>query len=215
MADYCAQADVYRWIPPGSIPNPARLISDVATGTEIMTLDGHGFIDDLELIFRADAGGTLPSPLVAGTTYYAIVVTDSTFQVSASAGGAAVNLTTAGTNVLVISELPWADWITRASARMDDTMPSHSVPLDAPYPEIVVHYTAGLVAQMAMHYSGQDSAGVQAALDRAYKDLDRWRKGATIRGTVVPSEANLAISSGVTSTDPRSWIPSAGNGYIP
>jgi hypothetical protein len=43
--------------------------------------------------------GTLPSPLSAGTTYYVIAYTASTgaLQVSASAGGAAVNITDDGT----------------------------------------------------------------------------------------------------------------------
>jgi hypothetical protein len=47
----------------------------------------------------AAGSGTLPSPLDAGTTYYVIAYTASTgdLQVSASAGGAAVNITDDGT----------------------------------------------------------------------------------------------------------------------
>ena len=49
----------------------------------------------------AAGSGTLPAPLAAGTTYYVIGYTASTgaLQVSATAGGAAVNLTDDGTLV--------------------------------------------------------------------------------------------------------------------
>jgi len=44
-------------------------------------------------------GNTLPAPLVAGTTYYILNWTPQQFQVSATAGGAAINLTDSGSGV--------------------------------------------------------------------------------------------------------------------
>ena len=215
MADYCAVSDVYRWIPPGSVPTPARLVSSVATSTEVLSLDGHGFADDAELVFRADAGGSLPWPLVAGTTYYAIELTDSTFSVASAAGGSAINLTTVGENVLVIGELPWSSWITWASSRIEDALTGHAVPLDGPpYPPTVVEYTAGLTAEQALAFGGVGTELIAKRLDRVRADFDRWRKGATIRGTNAPSASNLAIRSTVTSSDPRGWA-SRGNGVLP
>lgn len=41
--------------------------------------------------------GTLPVPLVAGTTYYVVAVSNNNIQISATKGGAAITLTTAGT----------------------------------------------------------------------------------------------------------------------
>ena len=59
---YCTEADLYDYgLPRGSLPNPGRIVAEVASGTEILTLDGHGFRDDSELLFRAEAGGSLPS----------------------------------------------------------------------------------------------------------------------------------------------------------
>lgn len=43
-------------------------------------------------------GGTLPAPFVAATTYYVINATKTTIQLAATAGGAAINITTAGTD---------------------------------------------------------------------------------------------------------------------
>ena len=42
-----------------------------------VTLDEHAFATNDPLTFRAQAGGSLPAPLVEGTTYYAIEVDDA------------------------------------------------------------------------------------------------------------------------------------------
>jgi len=207
MSSYCTIKDVYRWVPRGSIQNPARLVSDINTTTDLMSLDGHGFLDDDELIFRAESGGTLPTGIVEGTTYYAIVVTDATFQIAASAGGSAINLSGTGTNVSVIIQAPWSDWITEASGEVDNTLPAHVVPLSSPYPPVVIAYVAGLVAEKALAWSGVTNSGVAARLVELRKELALWRKnGLPMRGTSAPTtNANMAISAATTSTDPRGW----------
>lgn len=47
--------------------------------------------------------GTLPSPLVAGTTYYVVAVSNNEVNVSTTMGGGAINITTpgTGTNIMV------------------------------------------------------------------------------------------------------------------
>jgi hypothetical protein len=188
-------------------------VSDVNTSTETMSLDGHGFLDDDELIFRAESGGTLPTGIVEGTTYYAIVVTDATFRISATAGGSAVNLSGTGTNFSVIVQAPWSLWITEASGEIDNTLPAHVVPLSSPYPPVVVAYSAGLVAEKALAWSGVSSVSVAARLANTRKELDMWRKyGIPQRGTNAPTNgANLAISAATTNTDPRGWDGDDGN----
>ena len=47
--------------------------------------------------------GALPAPLVPGTTYYAIASTGTTFNLSATAGGAAINTSGAGTGISYIN----------------------------------------------------------------------------------------------------------------
>lgn len=46
---------------------------------------------------QASSTGTLPSPLVAGTTYYVVNATSSSFQLSTIQSGTAIDLTTTGT----------------------------------------------------------------------------------------------------------------------
>ena len=215
MSSYATIADVYRWIPKGSVQNPARLITNLNTTTEILSLDGHGMTLDDELTFRAESGGTMPTGIVEGTTYYAIPLTDSTFSIAATTGGSAIDLSGTGTNVAVIVQLPWASWITAASARIDCTIPAHAAPLAVPYPAIVVDYTAGLVAEMALAFSGATSTGLNERMVNVRAELKEWRRGIPIRGTDAPSSGNVAITGTVSSVDPRGYFRDADPTRIP
>jgi hypothetical protein len=210
--EYCTEADLYDYgLPRGSLPNPGRLVADVEADTEILTLDGHGFRTDSELLLRAEAGGSLPSPLVAGTTYYAIVLTSSTFQLSATAGGSAINLTSAGSNIVVTVGLPFTTVIQWASATVDDFLVGHEVPLTAPYPLTVVNATAQLaITKLEAQTQGLDRQVILDKLEQVQMMLQRWAKGIPVRGNVVPTSANLAIVSTVSGTDPRGWVPTGG-----
>lgn len=66
----------------------------VDTGTDIITV-ANSYATDSTVIFRTT--GTPPSPLVNNTTYFAINVSATTIKLASTAGGAAINLTTAGT----------------------------------------------------------------------------------------------------------------------
>lgn len=216
MSAYCAISDVYQWIPRGSVPNPARLLGSVSASTEVMTLNNHGLGDDDEITFRADAGGTMPGGVIAAVAYYAIPLTDSTFSIAAAPGGAPVNITSAGSNVVLVVSVPWDAWIASCSAEIEQSLPAHVVPLDAPYPAIVVTYTAGLVAERALAWAGSGAPpGFLERMTRTRDDLKAWRGGKTIRGASVPSASNLAISATVAAADPRGWVPAGGNRMIP
>ena len=205
---YCSSADVYQAFPPGSFPNPGRLVSDVATSTEILTLDGHGLTADAPLLFRAESGGSLPSPLVAGTTYYAIPLTDSTFSVAAAAAGAAINLTTAGSGVVLIVNLPWDAKITEASSMIDDMLVAHVVPLD-PVPETIKRLTAELAGELMLQFCGSGSAALTDRIAATQKILDRMSKGANLRDPMIPEPANLTITA-TSGNTPRAWYPTGG-----
>lgn len=62
--------------------------------TNICTAVAHGFVSP-DLV-RVTTSTTLPAPLVAGTDYYIRNVTADTFQLSATSGGAIIDITTAG-----------------------------------------------------------------------------------------------------------------------
>lgn len=64
--------------------------------TEIFTINSHGYVLNDGISF-ANVGGALPTPLVAGTIYYARDITTNTFRVATTPGGAALNITSNGT----------------------------------------------------------------------------------------------------------------------
>lgn len=68
----------------------------VNTGTEEFTFAGHQLVNDLPVRLQAFYGA-LPAPLALATTYYVKVTSSSTFQLSATPGGAAIDLTSQGT----------------------------------------------------------------------------------------------------------------------
>ena len=203
---YCDPADLYSYgLPRGGLPNPGRLAGSVSTSADTIELGVHGFVDDTELSFRSDNGGSLPSPLVEGTTYYAIAVSESLFQVAASAGGAALDLTTSGSGVVVGTPLPVSACITWASRWVDDVLVGHPVPLTAPYPTIVRAVVAQLAAAKLLALAGAKSVSLAEIEKQAQSKLARWNKGIPVRGTNAPTVANRAASATVPFADARGW----------
>jgi hypothetical protein len=82
----------------GMIPNqqagdiaPQRFIVEVTTNA--IQAPAHGFANDDNVVF---IGGTPPAPLVEGTVYWIVASATDEFDVSATQGGAAIDLTTQG-----------------------------------------------------------------------------------------------------------------------
>lgn len=107
--------DYYDWalaaVPAPGIPaNRQESIAPAAinTGTDIITLDGvtniYGWVDADPIQFTTT--GTLPSGLSTGVTYYAIKVSTTEIQVSATSGGSALALGTQGTGIHTIAHAP-------------------------------------------------------------------------------------------------------------
>lgn len=205
---YCTQADLYSKgsLPRGALRNPGRLLSGVDTSADTLELGEHGLADGVAVELRAEGDGSLPNPLTAGTTYYVVNAEDNRFQVSATQGGAAVDLTTTGDRTIVIGKLPKDEAIAEASALIDDMLPAHVVPLTAPYPEIVRVTCAQLAVAILLTATGGSSEALGKTLDYAQKRLERWSKGVPIRGTNHPTSANLSAgSSSLVSTSANPW----------
>ena len=215
MSEYCAESDVYTFIPPGVLANPGRLIAAVSVSTEVLTLEGHGFSAGDTIRFRADSGGSLPSPIVDGTAYYAAPLTSDTFTISTTPTGSPVNITTVGDNVIVVKALPFAQWIEESSAMLEQTLPAHVVPITGTVPVPVRMYTAVLVAMRALAHVGSSTALVQAQLDFFSKQADKWARGVPLRGAVVPVSGALAVTGDMSGSDPRGWVGRSGNRRIP
>ena len=214
IVGYCTADDLYSYgLPRGSLPNPAREIASVSSGTDTISLDGHGFSADVPVTFRADAGGTLPDPLVAGVTYYATAVNDGSFAVSATAGGSTIDLTTAGSRILVIQPLPIDAAIAWASACVDDMITAHPTPLATPYPPIVAMTTAELAIGKLLSLVGRGTDRLTAAVDAAQTRLARWGRGRPIRGanTSGLTHTSLGATATLPFLDTRGWHRSGGS----
>lgn len=208
MSAYCEPADLYSYgLPRGTVPNRGRDIASVNASANTLTLDEHGFATGDPLTFRAQAGGLLPGGLAEGTTYYAIAVDDARFSVSATEGGAAIDLTSAGSRVLVISRLPREAAIRWASAIIDQSLPAHAVPLTAPYPEIVVATCAELAAGRLAGYSGAGAKSLADMIAVANARVAKWAKGIPLRGdnTDTQPRTNTAAVASLPYADTRGW----------
>lgn len=75
--------------------------SDVDTGTDVITITAHGLADGDPVKFSST--GTLPTGITAGTTYYLVSSTTDTFKISATSGGAAVDITGTGSGTHTMS----------------------------------------------------------------------------------------------------------------
>lgn len=209
---YCTQVDVEFRAPAEQIPRPARAVSSVSASTDILTLDGHGTQTNDPVTVRAESGGTLPSPLAAGTTYYAIRLTDSTLQLSATVGGSAIDLSTAGSNTLLIRQIPWDRAIAWADTIVDEALGSAApIVSGATPPAIAVIVSAELAAEYLRQWAGVRSAALTERITWAQGQLDRWRKGVPVRGTDAPQGVNQAIRASVTSVDSRGWVRTEGS----
>lgn len=212
---YSVLADVTAFLPSGGLPNPARVAYGSATGDYVESA-AHGLSDDAEVTFRAETGGSVPTGLTAGATYYAIVSSVDRFQVAATAGGAAIALTSDGDNFVFSADLPWAQWIEWADRQIDSFLPAHVVPIVEPYPQIVVTASAELAAWFGLSRTAGAGIDLGAKLDAIGARLTRWAKTLPLRGTArsVTSPVNLAITASAGAVDPRGWA-SAGNTVLP
>lgn len=193
---YCLPSDLYLYgLPRGALASPGRLVESVSTADDALQLDGHGFDDGTVVQFRTAGGGALPSPLVASTDYHVIVVDDWHFQIAASAGGAAIDITTAGTTFAVYAPLPVAATLNKVSRMIDDMLPAHVVPLVEPYPDVVRMTCAELSAAELLALTGGTSVTLGATYDAARKRLERWARGVPVRGTNAPHPAQHAYAA--------------------
>jgi hypothetical protein len=81
--------------------NHTFIPGDVNTGSDDITITAHGYVDDDPVVFF-NTNGELPLPLIANTKYYVVGATANTFQVSATVGGPAINLTSSGTGTHIV-----------------------------------------------------------------------------------------------------------------
>lgn len=212
MTAYATRADLYTFgLRRGVVSNEGRVVASSLASTNVLTLDGHLFETGDRVQVRAATGGTLSAPLVADTVYFVIRITDSTFSLAATDGGAAIDLTTNGDAMIVTPELPIDELLEAYSRFVDDFVP-HLVPMTAPYPVTVVRIVCELAAAKLLSLTGQSSASMTEAELAAKAQLERWIKGQPVRDERATASSNLAVTASLASgTDSRGW----GSGTLP
>jgi hypothetical protein len=80
--------------------NPKEFV--VSISTDVVTCLSHGYVDTQKIVFYGD---TTPAGLTEGTIYFVRDATTDTFKVAATSGGAAIDLTGAGSAACVVSAI--------------------------------------------------------------------------------------------------------------
>lgn len=85
-----AHDDLSAGEPKGILPlGGTELLYCVDVASNVFDAPGHGLSDDELVVFYT----SVPAPLTAGTKYWVVNATTNTFQVSATMGGAAIDIT--------------------------------------------------------------------------------------------------------------------------
>lgn len=208
MADaYATRDDVYRQgVPRGALVSPARVVSSVDVSANRLEIEGHGCSLDTPIQFQIDDGGAVPAPLTTSAVYYARPVTDSEslLEVAATAGGAAIDLTSSGENVRLLVPLgPMLDDLLEVYSRwVDSQLIGHEVPLESPFPKWVTHAVAVRTAAHAARVLGLGSQGdmLFVAEQQVIRDVLSLAKGTPIRDADATTSANMATGTTPTST---------------
>lgn len=207
MVAYATRADVYNYgLPRGSLYLHARAVSSVNVASNALVVEGHGCDTDTTIQFDVDPGGTLAAPLVSGTLYYAKPISglDGHLQVAATAGGAAIDLTSSGENMRLIVPIgPQMDALLDAFSRWVDSMViGHTVPFESPYPSWVKYVVAVRTAAALARALGLGTSAdriLESERD-AIADAARLARGVPLRDGAATAEANLAKGATPTTT---------------
>jgi len=211
---YTTRRSVTRRLPEGALTSASGLVASSLAGTNEITLDGHGFETDDPVLVRAADSGSLSAPLVAGTTYYAIRLTNATFKLAATPGGSAIDITTDAVSMLVMREPDFDYWIGFYSRWADTSLPAHLVPMGRtkPVPSVVEGIVADLVAKRMFNVGGQASETLKDMEVASAAQLARFATGLPVRDGNATASANSAITASLNSvSDPRGW----GSGRLP
>lgn len=204
MTSYCSPEDVYvHGIPRGSLVSRGRLVGSVDIGANTLELEGHGLEVGAACQLRAADGGALPSPLSASAVYYALPVSgsDSLLQLSATEGGAAIDLTSSGVApiLLVVSLRPQLERSIEVYSRWADSLCiDQNVPFESDsIPMWVRHLVAKRVAADMARTLGLGSQAEQIfeAERQAILDGQRLARGGVLRDASAASPTNLARGS--------------------
>jgi|TARA_Y100000289_G_scaffold53749_1_gene55858 hypothetical protein len=90
----------------GTYSNTIESVSAVDVGADTLTSNSHAFTNG-DRVNITSTGGSVPGGLAAGTQYFVVGTTANTFQLSATEGGSAVNITDSGSGTIQVSHVKY------------------------------------------------------------------------------------------------------------
>lgn len=196
---YASAADVYRLaLPPGALQ--ARRLDVASVQGNSLRSASHGLEADAIVTLALAGGSFLPAPLTTGTRYYVRRVDEHTVELSLTAGGAAIVLTSpvSGKFALVPSLdasieahcETWSRWI-------DGKLVGHAVPLEEPYPAWVTYAVAVRAACSLLRIQGVGESAQRIFDTEAeiLKDIPALVRGTPLRDAAATGPANRAASA--------------------
>ncbi len=219
---YCTRANVYAWIPAAAFVRAPKTIEAVDAAADMLTLRGHGLVADRPVRFAIDgapapvlgvAAAALPGGLSASSVVYAQPLSEDLFQIAATAGGAAIDITSAGSGRfgLIVGHEPDLDeQILNASAWIDVHIPAAKTPVPAVngvYPRILEQLAARFAARWMLTGFGLQNANYKdsAAAVEKMGDVDQATLNGWKNGAPVPWLTTVDATPNVAEAGARSW----------
>jgi hypothetical protein len=209
---YCTVEDVFGVVPASVLMRVALAVASASTTANTLTINGHGLAEDAPFDIVLQSGGTVAAPLAVGTTYYADPVSDVALRVRAEPGGDPIDLTTAGSGMMLRPSCRPGieERIVEYSRWVEDRLPAHAVPLELEsngrYHPTVRGMVALLAAEAALEDSGKTSESVTRRADRTRRDAELRLRGLPMRNAPAASPSNLAMGASPSVTRTREDI---------
>jgi hypothetical protein len=222
---FATPRDFYDFLKAEAITNSARAVVSVDPATNRFLLPGHGMqagdVGRFELGGASHGGGSpaLPAPLSAFELYHVLPAGGDLFAVSATAGGSAIDVTTAGTGLLSFvldMEASVLRHLARAADRVLRCLGANNIDvslLTGDYPWI-----ASLVIRLAVWpvlLARGYTTGRQSDPDQDYKAL--WQAAeeelsdiCAGKGKLPPGLPEVTLTSGLSASyddNLRGWTP--------
>lgn len=202
---------------PGVLSFDRRPVASADATANTLACEGHNLPADEPIQMWTGGAGVLPTGLSSSVVYYArpVAGSSSLFQLATAEGGAAIDLTTAGTAPFgFIQQI--GPTIERAleyrSRWLDRNVAGHLCPAEAPYPTELVSLCCRLAAwDVALELGkGKKDDPLSLRFDQAMADVAQMRKGQPLRDPAARGSANVAISVAGPSARDRGWVRTDG-----
>jgi hypothetical protein len=201
---YATRNNVLALVPHTLLSRPARAVEGIDPSADVLQLAQFALDANAPCMFSASGNGVLPSPLAPFTIYYALTVAladtttdENRFQVSATSGGSAIDLTDAGAAPfsLVIPAGPTIDaQIDKFSRWVDSVVTGDAVPLVQPIPSWITAIVSLRSAIGSAHAFGRSVPVLEQDEDKEIADFLRMAKNLPLRGDAAAQlSANTAV----------------------